>query len=132
MALIRANLRVNSIGYAVYRTMAYDGASDEAKASAKAVEDAYAAAAQYLADAARLNSADKAIFEAFQPKLEAIHTDIKSAVAHRLKNENEEATKDMVKGDATIRTLNAEIIKVGLQGIEWAILRDHSGGNACG
>jgi methyl-accepting chemotaxis protein len=111
IAMIRANRSLNQIGYAAYRTIAYDGASAEAKAAGKAAEDSYAAAAQYIADAARLDSADKAIFEAYKPKLDAIHTVVQSAVAHGLKNENDEATKEMVKGDALLEALSSEITK---------------------
>jgi methyl-accepting chemotaxis protein len=112
VAMMRANRTLGTIGYAVYRTIAYDGASTEAKASAKSVEDDYVAAVQYIADAARLDPADKAIFEALKPKFEAMHTVVQSAVAHGLKNENEPATKDMVKGDGLIGALSDEISKL--------------------
>jgi methyl-accepting chemotaxis protein len=112
IALVRANRALNAIGYAVYRTIAYDGASAEAKAAAKAAEEDYAGAIQFFADAERLDPPAKPTFETFRPKLEAINTIIKSAVAHGLKNENDEATKDMAKGDALIATLNAEISSV--------------------
>lgn len=102
VSTLRSNRVLQAIGYAAYRTIAYDGASAEAKAAAKATEDGFAAAAQYFADAARFDSADKAIFDALKPKLEAIHPLFQSAVAHGLKNEDEEARKDLVKGDALL------------------------------
>ena len=112
LALARANRALNAIGYSVYRTIAYDGASAEAKDSAKAVEDDYAAAVQFFVDAERADPKDKPTFETFRPQFEALNTIIKSAVAHGLKNENEEATKEMTKGDVLIAKLNAEILSV--------------------
>ncbi len=73
------------------------------RARRKPRKTSYATTMQYIADAARLDAADKAIFDAYKPKLEAVHAIVQSAVAHGLKNEKEEATKEMVKGDAPAR-----------------------------
>jgi methyl-accepting chemotaxis protein len=112
IAAIRANRALNGIGYAAYRTIAYDGASAEAKTAAKAAEDDYATAIQFIADAARLDAADKATFDAYKPKLEAVHAVVQSAVAHALKNEDEEARKDLIKGDGLLIALSDEITKM--------------------
>jgi methyl-accepting chemotaxis protein len=120
VSLARANRALNAIGYAVYRTVAYDGASAGAKASAANMEVDYAGAVQFIAHALEANPSDKAIYEGFKTKLEDIHAIAKSVVAHGLKNENEEATKEMVKGDELIVALSADISKINNSEIEEA------------
>jgi methyl-accepting chemotaxis protein len=118
VSLARANRALNAIGYAVYRTIAYDGASVGAKAAAANVEVDYASAVQFIAHAAESDPSDKAVYDGFKTKIEDIHAITKSVVAHGLKNENEEATKEMVKGDELVEALSADISKFNNSEIE--------------
>ncbi len=120
LSLARANRALNAVGYAVYRTIAYDGASAGAKAAAATVETDYASAVQFLARAAESDPSNKAVYDGFKAKAEDIHTIAKSVVAHGLKDENEQATKEMARGDELIEALGADTVKFNNAGIEKA------------
>jgi methyl-accepting chemotaxis protein len=121
VAVARTNREITAIGYAAYRTIAYDGDSAEAKAGAAATETAYGNAGQYLAHAVELDSSNKALYEGFKTRIEAIHAIAQSVVAHGLKNEDKEATAQMVKGDALIQALSADISNENNKEIEKTI-----------
>jgi KaiC/GvpD/RAD55 family RecA-like ATPase len=66
--------------------------------------------------------------------LASLYSAILKALSHELPlEEEEEATLDQL-ADRVVDALQNYtcLIIVGLQGIEWVILRDHNGGNACG
>ncbi len=107
----RANNSIRQIGYTAYRTIAYDGASAEAQNAAKLEVDSYNDALQSFDDAAALDPMDKSLFEGFKAQVNAIQDAVKGVVAHGLKNENDEATKEMVKGDDLIIGLSKDLTK---------------------
>jgi DNA-binding NarL/FixJ family response regulator len=45
---------------------------------------------------------------------------------------NKQIAAEIGLSEITVKVYRHNVIKKGLQGIEWVILRDHSGGNACG
>jgi methyl-accepting chemotaxis protein len=121
--LSRVNRQITAIGYSAYRTIAYDGSSAEAKASADAVENGFKIGAQFLAHATELDSSNKATYDGFKTRLEAIHASANSIVAHGLKNEDKEATAEMAKADLLIQSLSADITKVNNAAIDTTIAK---------
>jgi methyl-accepting chemotaxis protein len=95
----RGNRAIKTIGYAAYQTILYDGASKEAQDAAKSEETAYKGAKQYFSAAADTDPANKSTYDSFNSRLDAAQEIVRSAVAHGLKNENEQASKEMAKGD---------------------------------
>jgi methyl-accepting chemotaxis protein len=100
--IARFSRTLREIGYAAYRTIAYDGGSVDAKNAAAAEEQSYEAAGKFLDEAIKLDPANKSAYEDYKSQLVAIQDIVKGVVAHGLRNENEEATKEMMKADQLI------------------------------
>jgi methyl-accepting chemotaxis protein len=111
LALSRAARSANIIGYAAYRAIAYPGASAEAQASAKSVESNYNNAVNYVASAEELEPQYKDVFEGYRAQLKAINDCTGPVVALGLSDRNDDATKGMVKCDALISALGADVSK---------------------
>jgi methyl-accepting chemotaxis protein len=107
----RMSRALSNMAYAAYRTIAYDGASAEAKAAAASADANYTIAYQGITNMEALEPGNKQIFDAYKTRIDGIVTVVKSSISHGLKNENDEATRDMVKGDDLIATLQADINK---------------------
>jgi len=117
----RANRSAKEMAYAAYRTIAYDGASPEAKAAAEAEEKSYQSGLKFIDDAARLDPDDRAAYEGFKSHFIAIQNIVKSVVAHGLKNENEDANKEMAQADQLINAFVEEIFKLSNGQLETAV-----------
>ena len=100
------------MGFAAYRTIAYDGASEEAKSAAALEEDGYRKAINLIDGSIQLAPENKSAFEGYKTDLQAIQEVIKDVIALGLKNENDAATKEMVKGDGLIAKLSKEITQL--------------------
>ncbi len=111
LSMARANRALKEMGYAVYRTIAYDGASAEAQAAAVLAENDYKSGLALIDEATAEDSARKPSYDEFRKEFDAIHAITEAAAVHGIKNENEEATREMVKGDALIAALSNEITK---------------------
>jgi methyl-accepting chemotaxis protein len=109
--LARASRGINVMGYAAYRVIAYDGASAGAKAAATAAEANYTNTLQFINNAAALEPVNKQTYDDYKTRLDAIEVVVKATIAHGLKNENEEATHEMVKGDDLISVLQGDMTK---------------------
>jgi len=102
---------VLAMGYAAYRTIAHDGASPQAKAAEQSATDSYASALRFLASAEGLDPDHTQTYDGYKSKIEAIQAIVKPAVAHGMKNENDEATMEMSRGDELIAALLADVLK---------------------
>jgi methyl-accepting chemotaxis protein len=112
LSLARVNRYLNEMGFAAYRTIAYDGASEEAKSAAALEEDGYRKAMNLIDGSIQLAPENKSAFEGYKTDLQAIQEVIKDVIALGLKNENDAATKEMVKGDGLIAKLSKEITQL--------------------
>jgi len=108
----RGNRALKDMGYSTYRTIAYDGASKEAQSAAKSEENAYKDARQFFSAAGSLDPANKAAYDSYNSRVDEAQEIIKSVIAHGLKNENEQATKEMVKADELLESISADQNKV--------------------
>ena len=102
LAVARAARSANIIGYAAYRAIAYPGASTEAQTSARSVRSNYDNAVKYIAEAERLKPEHKDIFERYRTQLDAIHKCTAPVIQLGLNDQNDNATKAMVKCDELI------------------------------
>jgi methyl-accepting chemotaxis protein len=102
LALARATRAVNIVGYATYRAIAYPGGSPEAAAAAKSAETNSNNTAQFLTEAEQLNPENKDFFENLLAEVRGINACTAPVVALGLKDQNDEATKAMVKCDELI------------------------------
>jgi methyl-accepting chemotaxis protein len=108
----RGNRALKDMGYSTYRTIAYDGASKEAQSAAKSEENAYKDARQFFSAAGSLDPSNKAAYDSYNSRVDEAQEIIKSVIAHGLKNENEQATKEMVKADELLESISADQNKV--------------------
>jgi methyl-accepting chemotaxis protein len=102
LALARGARSVNIIGYAAYRSVAYPGNSPEAMAAGKSVESNSNNTINFLTEAEQLNPENKDFFEDLLTKARAINACVAPVVALGLKDQNDQATKAMVKCDELI------------------------------
>jgi len=116
----RANRFLKQMGYDTYRTIAYDGASAEAKSAAALEENSYKSALQMLHADAVLDPSNKSVYDGYETKVNAIQDIVKTVVAHGLKNEKDEAAREMVKGDELFASLSEEMTKFNEVNIESA------------
>ena len=111
LAIARAARSANIVGYAAYRAIAYPGDSPEAQASAKSVEANYNNALKFLANAEELNPEIKNTLEGYRTQLKGINDCTAPVVELGLKDQNDQATKGMVKCDQLIIALTSSLSK---------------------
>jgi methyl-accepting chemotaxis protein len=102
LALARGARSVNILGYATYRAIAYPGNSPEGIAAGKSVESNSNNVIGFLQEAEELNPENKQFFDDLLAKAQAINGCVTAVVALGLKDDNDNATKGMVKCDALI------------------------------
>jgi len=102
LALARGARSVNILGYATYRAIAYPGNSPEGIAAGKSVESNSSNVISFLKEAEELNPENKQFFDDLLAKAQAINSCVAAVVALGLKDDNDNATKAMVKCDALI------------------------------
>jgi methyl-accepting chemotaxis protein len=102
LALARGARSVNILGYATYRAIAYPGNSPEGIAAGKSVESNSGNVISFLKEAEGLNPENKPFFDDLLAKAQAINGCVAAVVALGLKDDNDNATKAMVKCDALI------------------------------
>ncbi|HEX3502906.1 MAG TPA: methyl-accepting chemotaxis protein [Xanthobacteraceae bacterium] len=107
LAVARAARSANIIGYAAYRSIAYPGNSPQAAAAAKSVEVNSKNMLDFLTEAERLNPENKDSYDELTGKAQVINSCTASVVALGMKDQNDEATKAMVKCDETIGALTS-------------------------
>ena len=114
LAGARANRSLKEMGYAAYRAIAYDGKSAEAKAADEAEQTSFKAGLKFLDDAIKADPENKPAYEGFKRRFNDVQDVVKDVVAHGLKDENQEATQGMVKGDRLIAALVDDIYKLAI------------------
>ncbi|MBR7617947.1 HAMP domain-containing protein [Phenylobacterium sp. 20VBR1] len=102
LEIARANRRINQIGYAGYRTIAYDGASAEAQEAKAAYEESVTKLRDNLDKAAKLKPEDAAKIAEFSTRAEEIITEGGKAVELGVQNQAE-------AGNAVLRALDPKI-----------------------
>ena len=120
LALARAARSANIIGYAAYRAIAYPGASTEAQTSAKSVQSNYGNALKFIAEAEALKPEQKDILEGYRTQMKAINDCTGPAVQLGLGDQNDNATKAMVKCDELIFAFTSATSKLNNIEIEKA------------
>jgi len=107
---VRLARNVNMIGYAAYRSMAYDGQSAEAKQAAAEFEDASAKIYRNLDKALALMPANAASYKAFRTDADAIIALGGKAVSAGRGNQTEEARAIMAQLDPKILALTKAVV----------------------
>jgi methyl-accepting chemotaxis protein len=110
--IARTNRELNAIGYAMYRVIAYDGESTEAKTAATAVDGALKRADEQLAKLDELDPEGKESYDKFRAELATVTKAVKGVVALGLANENDKAMKEMVKVDQLILALGRQVTDI--------------------
>jgi len=108
----RTNRELSAIGYAMYRVIAYDGQSNEAKTAATAVESALKRANDQLVNIEGLDPENKDNYAKFRQEVAGIGQMVKSVVALGLSEENDKATREMVKVDERILQFGRQITEL--------------------
>ena len=109
--LVRLSRALNQIGYAGYRTIAYDGSSEKAKQAAEGVTTAFQAGAKFLAEVKRLEPAQAATYAVYETRLEEIRPVAQQAIAFGLANDDERARSTMAKVDELVVALVEDMTK---------------------
>ena len=111
LALARATRSVAIIGYGAYRSIAYPGNSPEAIAAAKSVNTNSKNALDLLTEAKGLDPANAPFFDDMLTKAKAIGDCVGPVVELGIKDENDQATKAMVKCDALMDSFTSTAFK---------------------
>ncbi|WP_236704535.1 methyl-accepting chemotaxis protein, partial [Sphingomonas sp. WG] len=98
--LVRVNRLVNTMMYASYRTLAYDGRSAKAKQAAKEEADAYKQAIDYLGEVMATEKASISELTPIKAMLEGIHDRLLPGIEAGLQNDNERAKVILAEADA--------------------------------
>jgi methyl-accepting chemotaxis protein len=109
--LARVNRDLEGMGYTTYRVIAYPGNSPEAKSAAEHEEGHYNSALKLLSEASALDPAHKSDFDGFKSQLVAIQELIKQVMVLGLKDQNDAATKAMMKPDELLVAVSTGISK---------------------
>jgi methyl-accepting chemotaxis protein len=107
--IARATRQINQIGYAAYRTTAYDGASAEAAAAEKAFEDSVSKLFKNIDNATRLEPENAQALSAFRDRAEAMAPAARRAIHAGRANRNEEARAILASLDPQIAELTADL-----------------------
>jgi methyl-accepting chemotaxis protein len=107
--IARTNRELNAIGYAMYRTIAYDGESNEAKTAANAVDAALKRAADQLSKLDELDPENKSSYDKFKSEFASLTAALKAVLALGLANENDKAMREMAKVDQRLLQLGRSI-----------------------
>jgi methyl-accepting chemotaxis protein len=107
---VRAARVAEDMAYAGYRTIVYDGASDEAKGAAAAVAKDGEEGPRLMGQAKQLDPAHAAKYDELAQRFRAAHADIDAAAALGLRNENAAATDKMHAADRDIEAMVKEFV----------------------
>ena len=97
--LIRVNRLSNTMMYAAYKTLVYDGTSAQAKKASADEGDAFKQAQQYLSEVAAAEKESAADLAPIGSSLEELQAVVSSAVESGLANKNDEAKATLAKAD---------------------------------
>jgi methyl-accepting chemotaxis protein len=103
--IARLNREINAIGYGMYRVIAYDGQSQEAKTAATAVEGALKRSVDEIKKLESLDPINNDTYVKFEKDIAEIGAMTKSVIALGLAEKNDEATREMAKVDQKILAL---------------------------
>jgi len=107
----RFNRRISAIGYAVYRTLSYEGDSAEAKTANEDLDAAYKEAKSHLAEVKKADPATTKQVDAFAVRLDKIYSAARNGADMGLQNMND-AAKMMIAGiDPDIAALTKDVSK---------------------
>jgi methyl-accepting chemotaxis protein len=105
----RSGRRIREIGHAAYNTIAYPGTSQEAKAAAKLVDEAFQAGLGNIRRGAQELPRTREISEKLQREITEVHQLATVAVGFGLKDDNAAAIKAMAPVDQKIAALVGEV-----------------------
>ncbi len=105
----RFNRQVATVGYAAYRTVANDGASEAAKSGSEDIEKAFTAGNAFLDKAAKADPAAVKDIEAFRKRFKAVHDNARAGADMGLQNLNEAAVMMMGGIDTDIAKLTKDV-----------------------
>jgi methyl-accepting chemotaxis protein len=105
LASARFNSRIRSIGYAAYRTIAYDGTSQQGKDADADLEKAYKEGKEQLAKIKAIEPSSAKAIDDFSKRFENIYTNGRQGADMGLQNANEAAAMIMA-------TIDPEIVKL--------------------
>ncbi|OLP61790.1 chemotaxis protein [Xaviernesmea oryzae] len=109
VALARANRNLNRMGYALYRTTAYAGASQEARDAAAIVESSFAEALAKLDIASQLTPENTQTIEEIKRGMTSVKSKIDTSIKLGLADENDKAQAYNIEVDAAIVELNKKL-----------------------
>ena len=109
LASSRFNRRIQAIGYAAYRTVAYDGASADAQKAGAEIDKNYKDAKELLAEIKQLEPASSNKVADFSARLEKIYTSVRQGADLGLQNANEAAIMVMAVSDPDIAKLTHDV-----------------------
>ena len=107
----RFNRRVATIGYAVYRAVAYDGSSPEAQAASAELDAAYKEAKERLVEVKKADPETAKQVDGFRTRLDKIYSAARNGADMGLQN-IDDAAKMMIAGvDPDIASLSKDVSK---------------------
>jgi methyl-accepting chemotaxis protein len=108
LSVSQVERNLKTIGFTAYRSFSYGSKPDERRAEHE--EAAYKDAVDMLDAAIVLDPSDRPAYEDFKTRLDALQAIITGAIAHGLKNEKDDAARDMVKGDEILIGLSRDLV----------------------
>ncbi|MBW8813280.1 MAG: methyl-accepting chemotaxis protein [Caulobacterales bacterium] len=108
---VRAAREAEDMGYAGYRTIVYDGASEEARSAAAAVATDAAAAERLMAETKHLDPTHAATYDQLAARLRSAGAQVADAAALGLRNENAAATDKMHVADRDIEATVKDFVQ---------------------
>jgi methyl-accepting chemotaxis protein len=109
LSIARFSRRVSTIGYSAYRTIAYDGASTEAKDASADLDQAYKEAKDLLANVKKADPETAKTVDNFQGRLDKIYASSRSGADLGMQNLNDAAKMMMVEIDPQITQLTDDV-----------------------
>jgi methyl-accepting chemotaxis protein len=116
LEISRANRRVNMLGYAAYRAMAYDGASEQAKQAKAAYDESVDRVRQNFAKANEMEPENAKNLQPFMDRTEEVIALTGKAIELGMANQNAEAQAALSQADPKIAALTADLKKFNEDG----------------
>jgi len=110
LALSRFNRHLNSIGYAAYRTLVYDGASPQAKAASDDMEANYADAKAQLDEALKADPSLKPVIADFRKRLDGAYSTVGQGRDLGMENADEAAAMVFSVADPDLASLSKDVV----------------------
>ncbi|MFZ0267148.1 methyl-accepting chemotaxis protein, partial [Caulobacter sp.] len=109
LAAARFNRRVTAIGYAAYRTVSNEGASNEAKSASAEIDKVYKDGKKYLGELKAADPSSAKIVAGFGERLDKIYSSARQGADLGLQDANEAAIMVMGVIDPDIASLTSDV-----------------------